>query len=115
MDVHEKPPVTGDRKHASVWVNQVRRETPGYEYGLNVGDEILAIDDYRVSADRWKDRLTRYRPKDEATLLIARRDKLMRIDVVFGEEPAKVWNLEVDPDATEEQKSRLESWLASSY
>jgi predicted metalloprotease with PDZ domain len=92
-------------------VAQVHRETPAYEQGFNVGDEILAIDDYRVAAERWKDRLTRYRPEDRASILVARREKLRRIDVVFGSQPPKVWKLEVDSEATEEQKARFERWL----
>jgi predicted metalloprotease with PDZ domain len=91
----------------------VRRETPAYEYGFNVGDEILAIDDYRVTADLWEDRLTRYRPEDRASILIARREKLRRIDVVFGSEPPKVWKLEVDPEASEEQRARFDQWIGA--
>ncbi len=94
-------------------VTEVRRETPAYEHGFNVGDEILAIDDYRVAADQWKDRLTRYRPADSASILIARREKLRRIDVVFGSEPPKVWKLEVDSEATEEQKARFQRWIGA--
>lgn len=95
-------------------VTGVRRETPGYHHGFNVGDEILAVEDYRVSADGWKERLEQYKPSDRASILIARREKLRRIDVVFGTEPKKVWQLEVDPDATEEQKERLKTWLDGS-
>ena len=92
-------------------VTQVRRQTPGYEYGFNVGDEILAIDEYRVIPAQLEDRLTRYRPQDKASILIARREKLIRIDVVFGEKPPERWKLEAHPDATEEQKARLGKWL----
>ena len=33
-------------------ITQVRRGTPAYEAGLNVDDEIIAIDDFRVRADQ---------------------------------------------------------------
>ncbi len=92
-------------------VTQVRRQTPGYEYGFNVGDEILAIDDYRVNPTGLEDRLTRYRPRDKASILIARREKLIRIDLEFGEKPPELWKIEAHPDATEEQKARLGEWL----
>ena len=36
----------GDR----LLVSQVRRETPAYEAGFDVSDEIVAIGDYRVTA-----------------------------------------------------------------
>ena len=92
-------------------ITQVRRETPAFEFGFNVGDEILAINDFRVPADQWEDRLKQYRPGDRASVLLARRQRVMRREVVFGEEPKKVWQLEVRSDATEAQKEALSSWL----
>ena len=46
-------------------VTQVKRDTPAYEAGLNVEDEILAIDDYRVPPDGIEGRLKFYRPGRE--------------------------------------------------
>ena len=92
-------------------VTQVLRGTPGYEAGVNVDDEILAIDDYRVRADRLANRLEQYKPGERVTLLVARREQLMRLPVTLGAEPPKVWRLEVNPAADEAQKRRLVSWL----
>jgi predicted metalloprotease with PDZ domain len=92
-------------------VTQIKRGTPAWDSGLNVGDEILAIGDFRVLPDGWKDRLKAYRPGTQESLLVARRERLMRVSVVFAEEPRSVWRLEVAPDATAEQKARFEAWL----
>ncbi len=92
-------------------VTQVRRETPAYEAGVNVGDEILALGDYRVPAEGWNERLKAYRPGQKETLLVARRERLTRLPVVFGEKPRLRWKLEVDPEATPEQRAHLEDWL----
>ena len=78
-------------------VTQVRRDTPGADAGLNVDDEILAIGDFRVRADRLDNRLEQYRPGDRVTLLVARREQLLRLDLTFGTEPARAWRLEVHP------------------
>jgi predicted metalloprotease with PDZ domain len=94
-------------------VSQVRRETPGMAAGLNVDDEILAIDDFRVRADQLPARLDQYRPGEKVTFLVARRDKLLRLDVTLGAEPPRAWRLEVDPAATDAQKARLGEWLGS--
>jgi predicted metalloprotease with PDZ domain len=91
-------------------VTTVKRGTPAYEAGVNVGDEILAIDDYRVPPDGIEARLKFYRPGEKASLLVARRDRLTRLPVTFGEKP-KVRKLEARPDATEEQKAHLAAWL----
>jgi predicted metalloprotease with PDZ domain len=92
-------------------VTQVRRETPAYEAGLNVGDEILGLGDYRVPPEGWKERLKAYRPGQKEMLLLARRERLMRVPVVFGEKPKLRWKLEIDPEATPEQRAHLEGWL----
>ena len=91
-------------------ITQLRRDTPGYTAGLNFGDEILAVDDYRIPPESWKDRLKAYRPGQEATLLIARRERILHLPVTFGEEPRLKWKLEPDPAATAEQRAHLEAW-----
>lgn len=92
-------------------VSQVRRGTPAYEAGLNVDDEIIAIDEYRVRADRLESRLEQYRPGDDVWLLVARREQLMRIPLRLGAEPPKQWRLQVAPAATDTQRRRLAAWL----
>lgn len=92
-------------------VTVVRRGTPAYEAGVNVGDEILAIGDHRVLAEGLENRLKSYRPGEKASLLVSRRDRLTRLPITFGEKPKPRWKLEPLPTATPEQKARLEAWL----
>lgn len=94
-------------------VSHVRRETPAHASGLNVDDEILAIDDIRVRADGLNGRLEQYRPGDQVSLLVARRDRLMRLEVTLAAEPGRAWRLEVSPVATEQQRQRLAAWLGA--
>jgi predicted metalloprotease with PDZ domain len=101
-----------DRDGGRIVVTQVKRGTPAYEAGVNVDDEILAIDDYRVLPDGIENRLKAYRPGEQATLLVARRERLTRLPITVGEKPENRWKLEARPDATEEQKARLAAWLA---
>jgi predicted metalloprotease with PDZ domain len=92
-------------------VTQVLRGSPGYEAGINVDDEILAIDEYRVRADRLANRLEQYKADDRVTLLVARREQLVRLPVTLGAEPSQKWRLEIHPSADETQKRRLSAWL----
>lgn len=92
-------------------VSKVIRETPAYDAGFDVDDEILAIGDYRVRPDQLSTRLGNYHPGDRVSVLVARREKLTRIDVTFGQEPPKRWQLEVRPDASPEQTRRFGAWL----
>ena len=74
-------------------------------------DEILALGDFRVRADRFDNRLDQYRPGDKVSMLVARREQLMRFDVTFGTEPARGWRLEVNPAASEVQQAARGRWL----
>jgi len=94
-------------------VSEVRRHTIAEEIGLNVDDEIIAVDRYRVPAGGWAARMKQYAPGDTVTLLVARRGELMRIPVTLGEKPEESWKLEVRPDATSEQRIRLARWLGA--
>ena len=92
-------------------VSQMRRDTPAWAAGLNVDDEILAIGDFRVRADRLDTRLNQYRPGDRVSVLVARREALQRLDVTFGAEPARSWQLEINPDSATARPATSVGWL----
>ena len=92
-------------------VTRVRRGTPASAAGLNVGDEILAMNGFRVRADQLTARLDQYKPGDKVALLVARRDELLTIEADFGAEPPRQWRLEINPAATETQQQQRDRWL----
>ena len=92
-------------------VSIVPRETPAWTAGLNVDDEILAIDDFRVRPDQLDRRLEAYKPGQAVTLLIARRDELKGLAVTLAAPPNETWEIERRPDATTEQHTRVTAWL----
>lgn len=93
--------------------SQVRRGTPAEAAGLNVDDEILAIGEFRVRPDQWESRLEAYRPGERVSILVARRERLVRLDAAFGSEPPRTWRLEPDPSAPPAQHARLREWLVA--
>lgn len=92
-------------------VSHVRRDTPAHAAGLNVDDELLAIDDVRVRVDGLTSRLEQYRPGDQVRVLVARRDRVVSLDVTLGAEPGRAWRLELRPNITDEQRRRIADWL----
>ena len=91
-------------------ITSVRRGTPAIAAGLNVDDEILAIDDVRVRADGLGARMDQFKPGDKVSVLVARRDRLAKFDVTLGPEPGRNWRLETIANATVEQKARFTAW-----
>jgi predicted metalloprotease with PDZ domain len=102
--------VTSDKSGRLV-VDEVRRDTPAWSAGINAEDEIVAVDNIRVTAATWDERLSYYRPDSKATLLVARRGEMRSLDVVFGAKPDTPWRLEVLPEPTDAQKLRLAALL----
>lgn len=95
-------------------VSSVKRGTPAHTAGLNAGDEVIALDGFRVRASGWGERRKQYAPGQTGSLLISRRGKLLTLTIVFAKEPAKLWQLQVDPDAADSQNSRRATWLGPS-
>jgi predicted metalloprotease with PDZ domain len=92
-------------------VTAVRRGTPAIAAGINVDDEILAMDGVRVRADGLAARLAQYRPGDKVAVLVARRDRLVTLNVTLGRAPGSAWRLTLRPAITDEQKARIFAWL----
>ncbi|HEX6202614.1 MAG TPA: PDZ domain-containing protein, partial [Thermoanaerobaculia bacterium] len=92
-------------------VTEVRRGTPAFDAGLNVDDELIAVDGFRVPPRGLAARLAAHRPEQPVELLVARRERLLPLPAVLAAEPPCPWKLEVDPEATDEQRRRRERWL----
>jgi predicted metalloprotease with PDZ domain len=97
-------------EHGRLVVTKVPRDTPAAHAGISVDDEIIAIDDFRVRPDHLSKRLECYRPGDKVSVMLARRELLMRVNVTLAEEP-KRGTLEYRPDANEAQKRNAASWI----
>ena len=92
-------------------VAEVPRGTPASEAGIDADDEIVGIGEFRVRPDEWEHMLANYSPGDHLSLLVARRGRLVRVNVTLGKEPDHAWILEIDPASTAEQSARRKAWL----
>jgi predicted metalloprotease with PDZ domain len=104
--------VTTRNEAGRLLVSQVRRESPAEAAGINVDDEIIAIDDFRILPERLDARLDQYRAGDRVRAVVARRDQLLPLDVTLGTEPARYGRLTVDPMAAEAAVQQRTRWLA---
>ncbi len=92
-------------------VTRVYAGSPAYEQGLNTADQIVALDNRRVTKDFLEARLAEKRPGQLANLTIFRFDDLSYLPIKLGGiSPAsyRILPLEV---RTDEQKRIYQSWL----
>ncbi len=92
-------------------VRNVLRDSPSDRAGMNVDDELIALDGYRLSPETWPGHLEMFVPDQELELLVSRRGKIVPLKITLGEKPPHNWELAVDPAASDEAKARLEHWL----
>lgn len=92
-------------------VRRVYRGSPSDAAGLNVDDELVALDGFRLTADAWPDRLGMYQPGQELELLISRRGRIKQLTICLGRKPVHNWQLELDPAATSASKENLNQWF----
>lgn len=94
-----------------VRVTHVSEEGPALEAGIYAMDEIVALDDYRVSGSDLSERLKTYAPGDRVTLTLFRRERLRTLDVQLSERPFDNYVLKPQKEASDEQKRRFKSLL----
>ncbi len=91
-------------------ISLVTEDSPAFDAGLNVGDEILGINGYRVTSGV-DDRLTQYKVGETADMLISRRGKLLELGVKISSQPKRSWSLEPVKKPSELQLASIASWL----
>lgn len=106
-DEDAKPWLGVELDHGKVKV--VPRETPAWDAGLNAGDEILALDGFRIGSDLTP-LLDGRAPGETIELLLSRRGKVRTVSLVLGDKPPERWTLEVDTTASSEARIRRERW-----
>lgn len=96
--------------NGKVTVSGVRRGSAAYTDGLNVGDEIISVNGFRVGDD-----LLRFiggrRVGDVVNLLINRSGQLRELPIKLSQNPLVSYRLEPLSTQTEQQKALYNRWL----
>lgn len=78
-------------------VRAVPEDSPAWKAGLNVGDQVLALDGTRVTAASIGDRVADRQPGETVLLTAFHRDDLKTIRVVLGQRPPDTYKVEKIP------------------
>ena len=89
----------------------VLRDGPAEQAGLAGGDEIVAVDGLRASAESLQRLATERREGERVDVLAFRRDELIRTQLTLGAAPQDTCWLEIDPAATQGAVARRRDWL----
>lgn len=101
---------TVEVKDGKFSVLKITENSPAYLAGLNVGDEVIGVDGFRLS-EPIDERLKQYKVGDKINLLLSRRGKLIELPVSLLGKPTQTWRIEILKDPTPLQKESFSSWL----
>lgn len=94
-----------------VRITQVLAETPAARGGLNAGDELLALDGFRVTATGLPSRLAERIAGHQIQLTVFRRDELLTLHVTPERASARPLQLKRAPTPSALQEATYRAWL----
>jgi predicted metalloprotease with PDZ domain len=97
----------GDR----LMVRRVYAGSPAYDQGLNAGDQIIALDNMRVTRDFFNARIAEKKPGDLINLTIFRFDDLSTLLIKLAGRREGTYRIVPLPSPTDAQKRVYRSWL----
>ncbi len=105
---------TTDNGHAAE-ITDVIRGSAAYESGLNAGDEIIALNGYRIKGQDLDRRLSDFSPGDTVTVTVFRNQQLRVFEVPLTLPPVLPDTLYQVEDPSPLQRSIFESWLNADW
>lgn len=92
-------------------VRSVPADTPAYEQGINSGDQIIALDGFRVSLQDFNARIAEKKPDDKIILTIFRYDELRTFEIKLGGRIYPMFVIIPFEKPTEEQQKIYRGWM----
>ena len=92
-------------------VRRVYAGSPAYDQGLNTGDQIIALNNMRVTKEFFDARMAEKKPGDLLNLTIFRFDDLSTLLIKLGSRTEGTYRITPMSNQTEKQKQVYKSWL----
>ncbi len=91
-------------------VSSVTEGSPAFKAGINVDDEIIAVNNYRTTSSM-TEQLKQFREDGSVDILLARRGALQTLQLPLVARPTKTWKIVPVKEPTDQQKANLAAWL----
>ncbi len=94
----------------------VTHDSPAYNQGLSIGDEIIALNGIRVTSSRFfYDLLNKNKPGMEISLLIARDEMIKTLNITLAGEDDREFKISKAYDAEPKQKIVYKKWTGMDF
>lgn len=95
--------------NGKVIITSVAKNSPAYTYGLNVNDEILAIDNFRT--DDLTKALSYKKAGDKLSILLSRDGMIKMIDITLVKNTTVKYKIEKVANPSPEQDAAYKQWI----
>jgi predicted metalloprotease with PDZ domain len=92
-------------------IKSVAANSPANLAGIDPGDELLAIDGFKITADKFTDRLKNYQVGDIIKVTIFNRDRLLNLPLTLTAALPHEYQLKAIDSPTERQQQLLADFL----
>ena len=98
-------------EHGREAIKSVASNSPAQLAGIDAGDELLAIDGFKVSADKLNDRLKIYQVGQQINLTIFHADRLMTVSVTLSAPQPQQYHLRSLEHPDDLQRQLFKAWV----
>lgn len=96
-------------------ITSVDSEGAAYEAGLNVNDEIIAVNGFRINSDNFGKFIKMNEPGDEVEFMVSRAGMVRKYKVKLTNSPKSKFKIVKLKDATKKQKGIFKGWLNEDF
>jgi predicted metalloprotease with PDZ domain len=93
-------------------IKSVAINSPAQLAGIDPGNELLAIDGFKISADKLAERLRLYRGGQEIKIAIFHADRLITIPVILAAPQPQQYHLKPLENTSERQRQLFKAWVS---
>lgn len=98
-------------KDARVEVASVERNGSAYWHGLSAGDELLAINQFRLTPNNYSTILNQYKTGEVVTILLSREGLIMSKEVEITKDPKVNFTYQLMKNRSNQQQRVYATWL----
>lgn len=118
LRVKETMPATGvalgvntREQNSAAYVQNIFAGSPAYEAGVSNGDEIVALNGFRVRANQLEARLAQFKPGDKIKLTLFRDEELREFEVTLQPSQTPEVSVQLVEQPTDLQKKIYAGWM----
>jgi predicted metalloprotease with PDZ domain len=107
--------ITTSESAGTTRITRVVTGSPAYDAGLDINDELLAFNGWKVNHSNWQSRLNEFKPGEKLKVSLFRAERLREIEITLRSDPTPLYYIAKVETATDLQKRIYESWLKTQW